>query len=33
MTTNVKLQNFIILHDPQEYNEPKFREINLKLLY
>lgn len=32
MATYVKLQNFTILHDSQEYDEPKFTEINLKLL-
>jgi len=32
MTEFVKLQNYTILHDPQEYSEPKFTKINLKLL-
>jgi len=31
MMTDVKLQNFIILNDPQEYNEPKIKELNLIL--
>ncbi len=31
MATSVKLQNFVILNDPQEYNEPKIKEIKLDI--